>query len=150
MLRMRFQKFQKLLLRNGFGIAKSLQVIDAHTDEKIALLLGFDTFDQHAAVQFTAHLHGVPENRYVLRMVVERPEDALVDLDDAEGIFHHLRVVGVAGSEIVHGEGESQVMELLDGFLHELRVVDEGGLGDLQVDAGALEESRLSFFLYIL
>jgi hypothetical protein len=150
MLRMRFQKVQKLLLRNGFGIAKSLQVIDAHTDEKIALFFCLHTLDQHVAVQLPAHLHGVPENRYVLGMIVERPQDALVDLDDAEGIFHHLRVVGVAGSEIVHGEGESQVMELLDGFLHELRVVDEGGLGDLQVDAGALEESQLSFFLYIL
>src|SRR4029453_4038811 len=61
-----------------------------------------------------------------------REDEALVDLDLADGEFLQVRESRVAGAEVVGGEPEAAVRDLVQDGGHAFRVGHDPAFGDLQ------------------
>lgn len=57
-----------------------------------------------------------------------------------------LAQAGVAGAEVVEGDAAAQFAKAADGTLGLRQVLDGGGFGDFQVEAGGVERAALDQF----
>ena len=63
----------------------------------------------------------------------ERIDEGAVDLDLLNGEAGEVREARIAGAEIVHGDGDAELIEALQGLKHGLGVLEDDGLGDFEV-----------------
>ena len=116
----------------GPGKEESLALVAADPGDSVELFLGFHTFRDHCHAKSVRETHDGVNNGVAGRIVIEVGDEASINLDDVDRESLEVTQRAVPGSEIVEGELDAEILEVVQHEQGPFAVLDEDALGDFQ------------------
>jgi hypothetical protein len=117
----------------------ALREVAAQPTQAFELVGGLDPLRDHVHAEAVRQRHDRPDDLLVAFLRGRAAHERLVDLDGVEREAVQVAERGIAGPEVVDGQLDAVALELLERARHELRVLQDDALGDLQLEAAGAQ-----------
>ena len=127
-----WQEFLGVPWRLFLGAAQqvALDQVDAHLGEGRQFLDQFDALGDHLGAGGLGHLQDGVDELALDRVLVDAVDEVAVDLHVVRTQLGPEAQAGVAGAEVVQGDGEAHGAVVVQGGVEQLQVLDGGLLGE--------------------
>ena len=120
-------------------VIETLHLVAAPLLQHLGLIFGLDTFGGDDHVQRLAKAHDRGNDGAGLRADPKRIDKGAIDLDL---LYREARQIGqarIASAEIVHGDGNANLIEPRQGLDHRVGILQKRGFGNFQLQAVRLK-----------
>ena len=129
--------------RERAGEHEALAAVALFLLQLTELVLLLDALGERLQPELLAELHERADERARLGRVADRAHERAVDLEDVDGELPQVRERRVAGSEVVDGDADAELLDRAELLCGRVGVVHDRGLGELDDEPGRRKAGRL-------